>query len=297
MLWRLVLVFCLVSNFIVFITHAQPEKLRPLVTQIASRISADVGVTIVDLTTGDSLSVNGGKRFPMQSVFKFHIGLAALHQVEAGKLFLDQKYHVTKGHYFPTWSVLMRNHPEADIDVTLRDLISWSVMNSDNVACDMLLDILGGPLQVDRYIKSFGISDISIVANEKQMHNEWEVQFDNWTTPGAMADLLKLFYEGKILKPEHNAFLWKLMVDTPNAPKRLKGMLPEGSVVARKPGTGAPNADGVLGAVNDVGILVLPDGRKVIVAAFVTNTKESASAAEKVIAEISKAVFDHYRID
>lgn len=292
---RIILASLLFSTFIVFAAHAQTEKLKPIITKIAGGISADVGVTIMDLATGDSLSVNGDKHFPMQSVFKFHIALAALHQVEEGKLSLDQKYHVTKEHYFPTWSVLMRSHPEANVDVTLRDLITWSVMNSDNVACDMLFDILGGPHQVDRYIKSLGITDISIVANEKQMHNEWLIQFDNWTTPKAMASLLKLFHEGKILKPENNTFLWQTMVDTPNAPKRLKGMLPAGTVVARKPGTGAPNAEGVLGAVNDPGILVLPDGRKIIVAAFVTNTTESTSAAEKVIAEISKAVFDHYQ--
>lgn len=279
----------------VIVTFAQQDELKTTIAAIARSIPADVGIAVIDLQTDDTLSLNGNKQFPMQSVFKFHIALAALHLVDEGKLSLEKKYHVTKNDYFKTWSVLMREHPDANVDVTLRQLITWSVMNSDNVACDMLFDVLGGPDYVNKFIKGLGIDDIMITANERLMHSDWDIQFSNWTTPNATAKLLKLFYEGKILKEGNNTFLWKLMTDTPNAPQRLKGLLPEGTVVARKPGTGASNDEGVLGAVNDVGILVLPNGKKIIVAAYVSNTKETVAASELTIAKISKAVYDFYQ--
>lgn len=272
----------------------QPVDLRTTITNISHTIDGKVGVSIVDLQTGDTLSVNGHQHFPMQSVFKFHIALAALRKVDEGRLSLDQKYHITRDHYFQTWSVLMRSYPDANVDVTLRDLITWSVMNSDNVAADMLFEILGGPQVVDEFIKGIGIPDIAITNTERKMHTDWLIQFDNWTTPNATAQLLKLFDEGKILTQASNKFLWGLMTQTPNASKRLKGLLPENTVVARKPGTSGKNADGLLGAVNDVGIMVLPTGRKVIVAAYISNTKEPLTTAEEVIARISKAVYDHY---
>lgn len=228
-----------------------------------------------------------------KSVFKFHIALASLRLVDEGKLSLGQKYKVTKDHYFKTWSVLMRAHPEAHVDVTLKELITWAVMNSDNVACDMLFELLGGPGKVHTFIRSLGITDINIVATEREMHSDWNVQFSNWTTPNATATLLKLFYDGRILTTENNEFLWKLMVDTPNAPKRLKGMLPEGTVVARKPGTGDSN-DEVFGAVNDVGILVLPNGKKIIMAVYVTRAKGEFNAIEEGIAKMSRAIYDHF---
>jgi beta-lactamase class A len=289
------IVLCLlILTFHTFTAFAQTENLKTTITRISGSIPADVGVAILDLQTGDTLSVNGNKHFPMQSVFKFHLALAVLNRVERGALSLDQKFHVQKYHYYNTWSVLMREHPDANIDVTLRELISWTVMNSDNVACDILFDLVGGPAAVDKFIHELGIKDIAITANERAMHAAWPVQFENWTTPNAAASLLKLFQDGRILK-ENNAFLWKLMTDTPNAPKRLKGLLPEGTVVARKPGTGSHNKDGVLGAANDIGIMVLPNGKKVIVAVLVTNTKETLPVVEKVIAEISKAVYDRYQ--
>lgn len=271
---------------------AQSSALRTSVDQIRRPVSADVGVSVLEFSGGDTLSIHGNKPFPMQSVFKFHIGLAALKQVEEGKLSLDKKYHVTKDHYFKTWSVLMREHPDADVHVTLKELITWMVMNSDNVACDMVFDILGGPKTVDAFIKGLGITDIAVVSTEREMHRDWNVQFANWTTPNATAKLLKLFYEGRILNPENTELLMTMMVRTPNAPKRLKGLLPEGTTVARKPGTGDTNGD-VYGAVNDVGILVLPNGKKVIVAAFVTRAKDF-NDAESVIAKMARAVYDYY---
>jgi len=272
---------------------AQTKSLKVSLGDISHTLQADVGIAVLDLQGNDTLSLHGDQHFPMQSVFKFHIALAALRLVDEGKLSLDQKYHVTKDHYFKTWSVLMREHPEANIDVSLRELITWMVMNSDNVACDMMFDILGGPGKVDKFIKTLGIADIAIVATERAMHQDWSVQFSNWTTPKATVALLKLFNNGKILTPASNAFLWKLMVDTPNAPKRLKGLLPEGTVVARKPGTGDTNGE-VFGAVNDVGIMVLPNGRRIIMAAFVTRAKGPFGSVEEGIAKMSRTVYDHF---
>lgn len=287
------LLLCFLSFISPTSLFAQTTSLKVSLEEISRTIPAEVGVTILDLQSNDTLSINGDKHFPMQSVFKFHIALMALRLVDDGKLSLDQKYQVTKDHYFKTWSVLMRAHPEAQVNVTLKELITWTVMNSDNVACDMLFDILGGPDKVHQFIRTAGITDIAIVATEREMHNDWNVQFSNWTTPNATTSLLKLFYEGKILTPESNAFLWKLMVDTPNAPKRLKGMLPEGTVVARKPGTGDSNGE-VLGAVNDVGILVLPNGKKIIMTVYVTRARGELKTVEDGIARMSKVVYDHF---
>lgn len=272
---------------------AQTNSLKESLDDLSRAIEGDVGVAIIDPQSDETLSLNGDKHFPMQSVFKFHIALATLRLVDQSKLLLDHKYRVKKAHYFKTWSVLMRAYPDANVNVTLKDLITWTVMNSDKVASDMLLDILGGPDKVHKFIKTLGIADIGIVATEREMHNDWDVQFSNWTTPNATAALLKLFYHGKILTAESKKFLWQLMVDTPNAPKRLKGMLPEGTVVARKPGTGDSNGE-VLGAVNDVGILVLPNGKQIIMAAYVTRAKGDFKNVEEGIAKMSRAVYDHF---
>lgn len=69
---------------------AQPTSLKTSLEEISRTIPADVGIAVINLQTHEMLAINGDERFPMQSVFKFHIALAALHLVDEGKLFLEQ---------------------------------------------------------------------------------------------------------------------------------------------------------------------------------------------------------------
>ena len=103
-----------------------------------------------------------------------------------------------------------------------------------------------------------GVKDISIVATEREMTKGWGVQYTNWTTPSAMTDLLYQFYTGKCLSHASTQFLMKLMTESANSDKRIKGLLPAGIIVAHKTGTSNTSAGGVTAAVNDLGIITLP---------------------------------------
>ena len=65
-------------------------------------------------------------------------------------------------------------------------------------------------------------------------------------------------------------------------------VLPQDYVVAHKTGSGFTTPEGVITAVNDVGIIVLPNGRKMAVSVFVMDSKDSAPACEKVIASMAR---------
>jgi beta-lactamase class A/beta-lactamase class A VEB len=54
------------------------ESLRNKIEQIVSDKRALVGVSIIGNNGKDTISLNGDRPFPMQSVFKFHIALAVL---------------------------------------------------------------------------------------------------------------------------------------------------------------------------------------------------------------------------
>ena len=89
----------------------------------------------------------------------------------------------------------------------------------------------------------------------------------------------------------------EMMVKTITGGKRIKGLLPEGTVVAHRTGMGAPNDKGILGALNNVGIVTLPNGKHFAIAVFISNTKEDANKLEAVIAQISRITFDHYTLN
>jgi beta-lactamase class A len=231
----------------------------------------------------------------MQSVYKFPLAVAMLHQIDKGKFTLDQKIHIAKTDLLPhMWSPLQKKYPNGNVDVTLREILSYTVSQSDNNGCDILFRLLGGPKEVEKYIHGIGVKDIAIVATEEEMHREWPVQFTNWCRPMSMVQLLDLFFQKNILSQPSKEFLWKIMMETITGRKRIKGLLPEGTIVGHKTGTGGRDDNGVLGAINVVGIMVLPNGDHVALAFFVGGTSARDEACEDVIAKISKVVYDYY---
>src|SRR5215469_9552185 len=187
---------------------------------------------------------------PMQSVFKLPLGIAVLHQVEQGKLKLDQpvRFQPSDRILPHAYSPLQDKYPQAGVDVPLSELLRLTVSLSDNVAADILLRLAGGPAVVNSYIASLGIRGFHLVDNENALHHQKDLQYRNWFEPA-------------------------------------------GTKIAHK--TGSSDVDnGLAHATNDIGLITLPDGRKLAVAVFVTDSRADEATRIRVIAEIGKAAYD-----
>ena len=85
--------------------------------------------------------------------------------------------------------------------------------------------------------------------------------------------------------------LLELLVNSRPGAKRIKGLLPAGTVVAHKTGTSA-TIKGVTSATNDVGIITLPDGSQLAIVVFVSDTRADEKTREEVIAKIAEAAWN-----
>jgi len=285
----------LVFSFLSFSAFAQTDLLKQQIEQVLAGKKATVGVAVYGFEKGDTLSVNNQIHYPLQSIFKFHIALAVLNRVDKGELALDQKILITKKDLLPdTWSPIRDDYPNGNVQLTIAKIIVYTIAQSDNNGCDILLRLIGGAETVNDYIKSIGVKDFSIRVNEEEMHREWNIQFLNWTTPESTIEVLRKFHKGKILSEESYDFLWKTMAGTTTGVKRIKGKLPAGTTVAHKTGTSGTNEEGITAAINDVGIVTLPTGEDFAISVFVSNSKESQETNERIIAEVSKLVWDWF---
>lgn len=275
---------------------AQPPEaptLQAKVDAIVTQRQADVGVAIESGGSGGKAAHNAGKPFPMQSVVKFPLALAVLDSVDRGRLNLDDPVFLTPSDLLPdTHSPLREKYPEANVAVPLREILTDTIILSDNNGCDILLRLLGGPQAVDRYVKGLGIAGMEIGATEAEMHRDREKQFRNTATPAAANQLLRLFYQKKLLKPSSQELLWQLMGNTLTGPGRLRDPLPAGTALIHKTGTGDMSlTEGM--SVNDIGIIILPDGRPVLISVFISGAKDSLLETEKTIAALSKAAWEY----
>lgn len=235
---------------------------------------------------------NTDKKLPMQSVFKFHIALAVLDLVDKGQLSLDQKVFIKKSELLEnTHSPIREKHPEGNFEMPVSELLEYTVAMSDNIGCDVLLRLIGGPKVVHDYLISKGMKDTQIVYNEEIMQKEWKNQYENYTTMKSATVLLKDFYNGKMVSKKSTEFLLGVMHRTSTGINRLKKELPEKTKIAHKTGSSSTK-DGVTAATNDMGIITLPNGKKYAISVFVNDSKENEETNEKLISDISKAVYN-----
>ncbi len=281
-------------------TKAQSiDALRKRIEKVLEDKSATVGIAIRGVNPQDTISINGNKHLPMQSVFKYHLALAALHQVDQGKLSLDKVVSIDKElmeSYKHLWSPLRKKYPNG-AKITLADIIKNTVAWSDNVGCDVLFKLLGGTDKVESYIHEIGIEDIAIVHTEIVMQAEWQNQYENWTTAKAANQFLQLFFENtdNLLSNESYNFLLNVLKGTKTGQQSIRGLLPKETIVAHKTGYSGKNDNGLTGALNNIGIVFLPDNSYFYLSVLVSDSKESDETNRKIIAEIAKLTWDYFK--
>ena len=287
---KLTILFLLISIF----SFAQKAELKKEISKITEGKKATVAVSVLGIDFPFQYNNNNAeKKLPMQSVFKYHIALAVLDLVDQGKLSLDQKVFIKKSELLPnTWSPIREKNPEGNFEMPISELIEYSVAMSDNVGCDVLLRLIGGPKVVHDFLISKGAKDTQIVYNEELMQSAWKNQYENYTTMKSATKLLKDFYKGKILSKKSTEFLLAVMYRTSTGLNKIVEQLPKYAKVAHKTGSSGKNDAGLTGAENDIAIITLPNGKTYAIAIFVSDSTESYDVNCKMISDISKVVFE-----
>jgi beta-lactamase class A len=193
---------------------------------------------------------------------------------------------------------------------------------SDNTATDVMAKEAGGPAAVTAWLRGQGIQDQRVDRDTAGLLRDFyelppagsvkeafeiadkanpdlvkigtlpKASYDDdprdTSTPEAMGDLLTRIFNGQALKPETTKVLIEIMERCHTGENRLRGKLPDGTVVAHKTGS-------VGGSINDVGVITLPDNLgKLMVAVFIKKSAVPIEQREKVIADIARSVRDFY---
>lgn len=289
--------FLLLMGVLLFtsVNAQSTTNLRRQIAQIAQRVPGRVGVSARLVETGESVGWHGDEQFPMQSVYKFPIGMAVLHQVDEGKLSLSQTVHVDPTDYVSQQqrSPLRDKHPTG-ADVSVDELLRFAVSESDGSASDVLMRLAGGSSVIMAYLKTLGIKNIIVANTEKELGSDQTIQYRNWAKPTEAVALLTLLQKGRGLSASSRSYLLRLMTETETGLNRLKGQLPAGTVVAHKTGT-STTVDGATAATNDVGLITLPNKQHLAIAVFLADSKADVATREAVIARLAKAVWETWK--
>ena len=268
------------------------QDLRQEIEKTIQDKRAKVGVAVI--VGNDTVTVANDNRYPIMSVFKFHIAVAALKQMESKGIALDSMVCIEQAQIRNnTYSPMRDKYPNQSVHITYRDIITYTVVLSDNNTCDWLIDFVGGIDNVDAYIQSLGIRGQHFTETENDMHIDLMKCYNNWSTPLAIAQLLRKVYTGPVLTEAHFAFLEETMLRCASGKDKLLAGLPEGVRIGHKTGHSDRLDNGVQICDADAGVVYLPNGDKCYVVVLIQDSQESDSENAKMIADICRATYQY----
>src|SRR5580693_7053696 len=203
-LMRFAIVFFLLATSVYAQTTLR-RQIRDIAVDARGKVSVACGLPDSSL----NCDLDPQAHPPMQSVFKLPLAVTALHLVEQGRFSLDQPVRfLPSDRILPhTHSQLQDKFPQGNVDIPLRELLHLSISESDNVATDIVLRLIGGPSIVNSYINSIGVSGFHLEDGEAGLARDLQAQYRNWFEPEAAVQLLRLISDSSPLTPDHTQTL------------------------------------------------------------------------------------------
>ena len=297
--------------------EAEWARLEPL-------SGGSLGLAAIHLETGRTAFLHPDDPFPMASTYKVPIAVELLRRVDAGEFGLDHMVDIAASDLSPGSGTLSRLFDDPGVSLSILNLMELMLLISDNSATDLCLRAAGGAERVTARMKELGVEGVLVARSTADLITNYigaetlpprsertratytehygEVSEEargralaafesdprDTATPRGMAALLRKIWEGEGLSPESRDLLIDVMERCETGAGRLKGRLPEGTVVAHKTGT-------IARTTNDVGIIYLPsDAGHVVMVGFVKESDLPIPARERAIAEAARAAHDYF---
>jgi beta-lactamase class A len=246
------------------------------------RDQARLGIYAVDLDSGTPIEHRSGERFAFCSTFKVYAAGAVLAAADAGRLALTDPRTITAASKVPEsaidWSV--------DSSVTLAELCDAALTRSDNTAGNFLIDAAGGTAAVTEFARSLGDNEFRLDRTEPELNTAIPGDDRDTVTPAALGAGYRALLTGDTLAGSSRELLLDWMTNTTTSDARFRAGIPSGWTSADKTGTGS------YGVSNDAGLLLGPDGRRILLIVLSTTTTDDpdAEAMNPLVADATREV-------
>ncbi|HKP75524.1 MAG TPA: serine hydrolase [Longimicrobiaceae bacterium] len=249
------------------------------------------GVSVIDLRTGEHLSIRGDETFPTASLIKVAVLVTLLDEVNKGTIRLDERISLLARDRVGGSGVLQ--YMQSGLQPTVGDAAALMIVLSDNTATNILLDHLNVKTVWDK-MEALGLPHTKI--HSKTFLRSTSIAVDSSvkyglgvTTPNETARLFELLYRGRAVSPAQDSAAIAMLRNNQDGTK-LARWLPDSVSVAHKTGE-------VDRSRNDCGIVYGPQA-PVIVCAMTRENQDTSYAVDNpanlLLARIGLAVFRHY---
>jgi len=242
------------------------------------RYDARLGITAVDTGSGRTLVHRAGERFAFASTVKVFIAAAVLDGSSDADL--ATVVHYDRGdllEYAPVTS------EHVDTGMTVRELIDAALRSSDNTAANLLVERLGGPDAVERWLRGIGDRTTRVDRVEPDLNQATPGDRRDTTTPERFAADLRAVLLGDVLDAADRRVLRDAMLGNTTGDATIRAGVDPSWRVADKTGTAS------YGVRNDIAV-VTPPGRAPIVLVVMTSRADAAAEpSDALVAAATRA--------
>lgn len=270
------------------------QELRGRISRYADSLNCTLGVAVI-FDEGDTLTVGNGEMYPLMSIVKLPLALAACRNFEEEGRPLSDLCTLRRRDWIPyLWSPLRRGRRSIGT-FTIDKLLEFMLAYSDNDVCQYFFDHFCSREQTLEFIRSLGIQGFQIPYDYREISENQERWHDDAATPYATAQILEYLYAKR--EDPYVSAVWDIMADCRTGRKRIPaGISDKSAVIAHKTGTSGNGKNGRLRSISDAAVVILPDGRHFSLAVYVKDAYFGKRTAAKVIARVTRMVYDEYSV-
>lgn len=237
------------------------------------------GFYAVDLKSGAGYGVRPDEVFFSASTIKIPVMVAVYRRIDEGKLSYSDTFQTIEGDWAAGAGWLRWDTPGAT--TTVEDSLWLMITQSDNVATNALVRMVGGEDYVNEVARSMGTKN-TILYEKLSSERAAVPSLDNRTTPRDMALMLREIQ----YKNAASDFACEEMIgllEQNNLEFWMEAGVPEGMPVANKAGW-------LDATYNDAGVVEYED-RPYVLAAFTKYGEEKMKRGQQALAGVSEAVW------
>jgi len=268
------------------------SKLDSRLRQLIAESGAErVGVAFYDLSDGAELLVDADKEFHAASTMKVPVMMEVFRQVREGKFSLDDTITVKNDFVsiadYSRYSITAESDSEPSLykkigqTESVRNLVHLMITLSSNLATNILIERVGAK-NVMRLMHKIGARNIRVLRGVEDA-KAYERGLNNTTTARDLMIVLRSIAERRAVSPESSDEMIKVMLDQ-KFNEGIPAGLPSGVRVAHKTGS--------ITKISHDAAIVYPASRKPYVLVVLTRGIEDEKRANRLIADISRAVYE-----
>jgi len=197
------------------LTHADTSALRHTLDAIAAAHHGILGYSVLNLDTGERLSLRGDETFPTASLIKVPILVTLYDLAEQKQLSLDDPLTVIKIDQVPGSGVLQFMH--SGMSLSVHDAAALMIILSDNTATNLVLDKVA-IRRVWSKMEALGLPHTKV--HSKTFLRLTSVAMDSSvkyglgvSTPNEMAHLFELLAHGKAVSPAADSSMLQILAN------------------------------------------------------------------------------------